>query len=124
MKINFYFLIIAFSLLCFSSKTFAATTNKINIETLKIKADQGDAYAQTSLGLIYSSGKDVTKNDQKAFEYFTKAANQNNIKAQAMLGSMYYYGKGTSKNIQKALELYTKACQKGYILACDALTQH
>ena len=39
-------------------------------------ADQGDAHAQSNLGLYYKRGQGVAKNLSKAVEWYQKAANQ------------------------------------------------
>jgi|TARA_B110000908_G_scaffold154348_1_gene191585 hypothetical protein len=39
-------------------------------------AEQGDAYVQNNLGLIYDSGEGVPENDKTAVKWYTKAAEQ------------------------------------------------
>ena len=44
------------------------------VEAVRIAAEQGEAHAQTSLGLLYSQGKGV--DSQEAAKWFWKAAEQ------------------------------------------------
>lgn len=45
-------------------------------------ANQGDAISQYNLGVMYALGEGVRQDDQKALEWYTKAANQGNADAQ------------------------------------------
>ena len=54
-----------------------------------ISAEQGDAVAQYSLGVVYYSGDSVPQDYEKAFEWFTKSAEQDDARAQNDLGAMY-----------------------------------
>ena len=55
-------------------------------------AEQGNASAQTILGLIYYDGKGVPQDYQKAVYWYQKAAKQGITVAQANLGTMYALG--------------------------------
>ena len=48
-------------------------------------AKQGDAYAQTNLGVCYEEGMGVEIDQKKAVEWFTKAAEQGNADAEIYL---------------------------------------
>ena len=65
-------------------------------------AEQGDAGAQTNLGLMYGGGEGVPQDIAKAAEWFRKAAEQGYAKAQFGLGGMYYLGIGVSQDYVKA----------------------
>ena len=65
------------------------------------------------LGLLYSIGDGVEKDDAKAVLWLTKAANQNHAEALSSLAENYEYGKGVAKNPAKALELLTKSAELG-----------
>ena len=45
-------------------------------------ADQGDAFAQRSLGVMYSKGQGVTQDNAAAVRWYRKAADQDFAKAQ------------------------------------------
>ncbi|MCH9750275.1 MAG: sel1 repeat family protein, partial [Proteobacteria bacterium] len=52
-------------------------------------ADQGDADAQYSLGLMYAKGDGVLKDYKQAAKWYQKAADQGDADAQYILGLMY-----------------------------------
>ena len=64
------------------------------LEIWQTLAEQGDANAQTNLGIMYSKGDGVPQDDAKAVEWFRKAAEQGYPAAQHSLGFMYASGKG------------------------------
>ncbi len=51
-------------------------------------AEQGDAWAQYNLGLIYKNGEGVSQDYEKAIDWFTKSAEQGFAVAQYYLGLM------------------------------------
>ena len=55
-------------------------------------AEQGDAFAQTGLGVMYANGRGVAQDDAQAFVWFRKAAEQGDAEAQGSLGAMYATG--------------------------------
>ena len=55
-------------------------------------AEQGYAYAQYNLGVMYDNGTGVEQSDEKAVEWVLKAAEQVNADAQCNLGWMYVNG--------------------------------
>ncbi len=50
-------------------------------------AEQGDEYAQYSLGVMYANGRGVEQSDAQAVGWYRKAADQGGAKAQYNLGS-------------------------------------
>ena len=52
-------------------------------------ADQGDALAQTKLGLMYELGRGVLQDYAQAVVWYRKAAAQGDALAQSSLGEMY-----------------------------------
>lgn len=91
----------------------AGEDNKSYIERITKAADQGDAEAQTNLGVCYENGEGIEKNDKKAIEWYQKAANQGYAKAQFYLGLNYEYGIGVEQNKKTAVEWYQKAAAQG-----------
>lgn len=77
-------------------------------------AEQGDAFAQCILGLCYSTGDVVAKDNKKAYDWYKKAAEQGYAMAQHLYGTCYYYGLGVSKDSEKAVEWYIKAAKQDY----------
>ncbi len=65
-------------------------------------ADQGDADAQTTLGIMYQAGHGVPQDYAQAVEWFRLAADQGNAWAQIMLGIMYQAGDGVPQDYVEA----------------------
>ena len=82
---------------------------KGNQHALYHRAEQGDADAQCNLGVCYQYGTGVEKDEQKAVEWYKKAAEQRYANAQYSLGVCYNNGTGVEKDEQKAVEWYKKA---------------
>ena len=57
-------------------------------------AEQGNASAQSNLGLMYEKGYGVVQNYKTAVKWYTLAAEQGHAKAQSNLGVMYQNGEG------------------------------
>jgi len=83
---------------------------KESVEWLEKAAQQNDADAQYQMGLMYFSGAcGVAKDENKAFEYFKKAADNGSRFAAIRLSYMLREGIGTSKDHGKAVEYMKKA---------------
>jgi TPR repeat protein len=80
-------------------------------------ARQGDARAQTSLGLMYARGDGVEKNLQTAHKWWLFAAAQNDPGAQYNLGVIYSRGEGVAQDYPQAAQWLSKAAQRGHIQA-------
>jgi hypothetical protein len=91
------------------------------VELYQKAADQGNAYAQNDLGLLYTNGTGVEKDLNKAADLFQKAADRGNAHAQNNLGWLYENGTGVAKDLGKAVELYQKAADQGNQRAKDNL---
>ena len=77
-------------------------------------AKRGHAKAQSNLGVMYSNGKGVTKDDAKAVYWYRKAAQHGDAAAQYSLGSMYNEGKSVPEDDAKAVRWYRRAAEQGY----------
>jgi hypothetical protein len=75
-------------------------------------AGQGNAEAQTHLGVMYENGKGVPIDLAEAAHWYRLAAGQGNTLAQNNLGFMYQYGKGIPKDFAKTLRWYRPAAEK------------
>jgi len=80
-------------------------------------ANQGNADAQTFLGIMYSFGQVVTKDYAEAVKWYRKAADQGDAAGQVLLGGMYYYGKGVPQDYEEAVKWYLKSANQGRPLA-------
>ena len=80
-------------------------------------AKQGDARAQTSLGLMYARGYGVAKNLETARRWWSFAASQNDPGAQFNLGLLYSRGEGVAEDLQQAAQWYNRAAVRGHVQA-------
>ncbi len=78
---------------------------------MKKSAEQGNKNGQLQLGLMYKSGKGISKDKQKALYWFEKSAKQGDKVAQYYAGVMYYYELG---NKEKAFYWYKKSAIQGH----------
>lgn len=76
-------------------------------------AEQGNSNAQYNLGLMYSEGQGVSKDEQQAVLWWRKSADQGNAAAQFNLGTSYTNGEGVPKNNQQAFFWYQKSADQG-----------
>jgi len=65
-------------------------------------AEQGYAYGQYNLAVMYLEGSGVPKNESEAIKWFTKAADQWHAGAINNLVALYFYGKGVPKDLVAA----------------------
>ncbi|HTP95460.1 MAG TPA: tetratricopeptide repeat protein [Burkholderiales bacterium] len=83
----------------------------------RVLATQGDARAQTSLGLMHVRGYCFEKNFGEAYRWFSLAAAQNDAGAQNNLGIMYLEGQGVARDPSKAAFWLERAAGRGHIQA-------
>ena len=74
-----------------------------NLDTVRQAAEQGYAYAQNNLGVMYANGRGVPKDDAEAVRWFRLAAEQGDAAAQYNLGLMYANGEGVPKDDAEAV---------------------
>jgi tetratricopeptide (TPR) repeat protein len=86
-------------------------------------AEQGHAFAQMSLGIMYANGYGVTQDDEQAVFWYRKAAEQGHVFAQSNLGYMYANGRGVAQNNEQAVFWYRKAAKQGNANAIAALNK-
>jgi uncharacterized protein len=95
-----------------------AAYEKGNYETasklLRPLAEQGDARAQSTLGLLYYRGRGVQKDDAEALRWFRLAAGRGNAVAEFNLGLMYADGHGVPQNHDEAAKWYRLAADQGH----------
>jgi TPR repeat protein len=76
-------------------------------------ANQGDADAQTNLGLMYDRGEGVPEDDKEAVRWYRMAAEQGDAYAQTNLGLMYDRGEGVPEDDKEAVRWFRKAAEQG-----------
>jgi len=87
------------------------------IDALRTRAEQGNADAQSNLGVMYATGEGVLQDDAEAVRWFRVAADQGHMGAQFYLGVMYTQGLGVPQDFVEAVRLYRLAAEQGYALA-------
>jgi TPR repeat protein len=90
-------------------------------QACRVRAEQGDAFSQYTLAMMYHHGKGLPQDYGEAFRWYRKAADQGNVKAQYALGYMNYIGEGVPQNFIEAFNWYHKAADQGYAKAQYAL---
>lgn len=80
-------------------------------------ATQGDARAQTSLGLMYARGLGFEKNLSEARRWWSLAAAQNDAGAQHNLGMVFLEGQGVAPDPAQALHWFRRAAARGHVLS-------
>lgn len=88
---------------------------------LRPLAEQGEAWAQYNLGLMYDNGDGVPQDYAAALRWYRKAADQGFSLAQYSLGLMYFHGQGVRQDYAVAVGWYRKAAEKGLALAQNNL---
>lgn len=84
-----------------------------SLSKLEKLAKARDAHALNSLGVRYGTGKGVTKDSVRSFEYYRRAAELGMPLAQANLAYMYLSGEGTTKDAAAAFEWAKQSAQMG-----------
>ena len=80
-------------------------------------AEQGDARAQSILGLMYRYGDGVPRDDKTAAGWYRLAAEQGNASAQTKLGEMYRKGQGVPQDNKTAVNWFRLAAEQGHAVA-------
>ena len=76
-------------------------------------ADQGNALAQYSIGVMYDIGGGVKKDYQEALKWYRLAAAQGHASAQYSIGVIYSDGLGVTQDYLEALKWYRLAAVQG-----------
>ena len=87
-------------------------------QTLQL-AEQGYAYAQFNLGVMYEKGQGVRQDYAEAVKWYRQAAEQGLAAAQYNLGAMYHNGHGVRRNFHLSKEWFGKACDGRIQEACN-----
>jgi TPR repeat protein len=86
-------------------------------------AEQGDARAQRSLGIMYLKGEGVPQDDAEAVKWYRLAAKQGHADAQYNLGVKYGSGEGVLQDDAEAAKWYRLAAEQGHAQAQNILGQ-
>ena len=85
-------------------------------------AEQGNASAQSNLGIMYSKGVGVVQNYKTAVKWYTLAAEQGHAKAQYNLGYRYGNGQGVLQDNIYAHMWFNIAASSGVSEATEGRT--
>ncbi len=90
-------------------------------DDLKAQAAAGDAVSQYRLGMRYTNGRGVFRDDATANDWFARAAEAGHADAQFMLGAAYAAGRGVEPDPGRAAAWYLKAAEGGQARAQSRL---
>lgn len=86
-------------------------------------AENGEAKAQSILGLMYSYGEGVPVDYRESARWYRRAAEQSSNVAQFNLGMLYLEGKGVSQSDDEAIKWLTLAADGGHFRARSELSK-
>ena len=84
------------------------------LKTFRPLAEQGNAKAQTIMGVLYDRGLEVPQDDTEAVRWYRLAAEQRNAEAQVFLGGMYALGRGVPQDVVQGHLWLTLAAAQGH----------
>ena len=83
------------------------------LAVLKPMADNGDPFAQFTMGQLAETGGGVPKNPREAARWYKLAVESGQTDAMTNLGFLYEQGRGVPQDYKEALRLYTAAATSG-----------
>jgi TPR repeat protein len=86
-------------------------------QLMLLDAEQGNAIAQTNVGLMCNDGLGVPQDEKKAVWWYRLAADQGYPRAQYYLGTMFEEGHGVPQDYKEAAKSYRLAAIQGYVKA-------
>ena len=87
---------------------------EFSFEEVLAQAEQGIARAQHNLGLVYSNGIGVPRNDAEAVKWYRLAAEQGHAVSQHNIGLMYIFSDGVPQNAVLAYMWESLAAAQGH----------
>jgi TPR repeat protein len=76
-------------------------------------AAEGDARAQSVLGLVFYRGRGIQQDHTEAVKWFRRAAEQGDVSAQSYLGFMFSEGHGVPQDYAEAVKWFRLAADRG-----------
>jgi TPR repeat protein len=76
-------------------------------------AEEGNALAMSSTGVMYDMGQGTAKDYDKAVAWYKKSADAGNQFGQFNLGTMYYMGTGVAKDMVTACKWFALSTRQG-----------
>lgn len=99
----------------------AKTQEADDVARVRAQAEQGNAEAESDLGVHYELGRGVGRNNTLAAYWYRKAAESGLSVAQNNLGRLYARGQGVPQDFRAARILFEKAASQGHSEAMDNL---
>ena len=93
--------------------TCSACSVDDDFETVRKSAEQGHAWAQNNLGVMYDKGEGVPEDDAEAVRWYRRAAEQGDAYAQSNLGAKYGKGEGIPEDRVQAYAWFSIAAAQG-----------
>ena len=84
-------------------------------------AEQGNVIAQTTLGVMYQEGHEVSKDYKEAVKWYRRSAERGYAIAQHNLGVMYLEGYGVPQDHKEAEKWFRRSAEQGIARAQEAL---
>ncbi len=85
------------------------------------RATQGDAAAQTLLGVLLSRGLGVKQDIAAAADWYELAGKAGDAEALYALGRLHFEGQGVKQDVTAAADLFRQAADKGHAVAAREL---
>lgn len=92
---------------------YEANNLPLAFKEFQAAAEEGHAYSQFNLGLMYEQGIGVGKDEKMAVAWYLKAALQGESNAQYNVAVLYENGRGTDINYTQAYHWYREAAVQG-----------
>lgn len=87
---------------------------QVELKTVLPAAEAGDAVAMNRLGMMYEFGYGLKRDENTAFEWYSKAADTGLVAAQHNIGRAYNFGTGVAQDFAEAERWYREAAAKGH----------
>ena len=102
----------------YDSDNYKITKNLNQIHMLREECDTGNMKACNNVGIAYSKGYGVKRDQRVASKYFAESCVGNYMNGCYHLGMARKHGRGVKKHSSKAADLFKKACDGGIKNAC------
>ena len=100
-----------------ATSAFKRIYSVTELELIRRLAEQGNAFAQSSLGEMYQMGEGVPENLVEAAEWFRLAAEQGHARSQRAIGFMYMEGEGVARDDAEGARWNRMAAEQGDAIA-------
>lgn len=89
------------------------TSQPSEFESMRIKAERGDAEAEFDMGRCYQNGWVVRQDRAEALKWYEKSAEKGNPRAQVLAGMSYWQGLDVKVDKAKGLKWIEEAAEQG-----------